>query len=105
MQITSMHVDITPSMKALIEEKFAHIQGHFHSIDQEKCHIIYHESYRLFEVELTVHLDHEQFFTKKSNATFAIALQEATQAVLHSLEKHKTKLSAKHQNHHHNEPM
>ncbi|SBO09151.1 Sigma 54 modulation protein / S30EA ribosomal protein [Vibrio mediterranei] len=99
MNITSKGVTLTESMEELVSERVAHLASHAPTLDNVRCHIIYHDSYQEFECELFVHHEKKELFAKERGTDFKQTLSHTCAAMAHQLEKQKTQHSKKHQNH------
>ncbi|GEA52266.1 hypothetical protein VIN01S_30700 [Vibrio inusitatus NBRC 102082] len=85
------HITLSDAMKDHCEHDIHRLSHHHPRISEVSISIIYHESYKQFDIEVKAHLDHKWYFVKFEGTDFNLTVSKAVQGLHHELNKTKTK--------------
>lgn len=91
-KFNAQHIKLTDAMKAHCEHDKNRLFRHYPNLSDFSVSIIYHESYKRFDIELKAHLNHQWYYVKFSGPDFNLTVSEAMQGLEHELDKAKTKV-------------
>ena len=88
--LTGHHMDITPSIRAYVNEKFERLQRHFDHITN--IHVILTVEKERHKAEATVHVNRGNLFADSENDDMYAAIDSLIDKLDRQILKHKEKL-------------
>ena len=92
--ITGHHVDITPALRAYVEEKFERLERHFDNITN--AHVILEIEKDRQKAEATVHISKGQVYADSEDENMYAAIDSLADKLDRQVKKHKEKLKDHH---------
>ncbi len=92
--VTGHHVEITDSLKAFVDEKFAKLERHFEHITN--IHVILTVEKERQKAEATVHVNRGNLFAENEQDDMYAAIDGLIDKLDRQLKKHKEKLTDHH---------
>lgn len=97
--ITGHHVDITPALRAYVEEKLERLERHFDNITN--AHVILEIEKDRQKAEATIHVSRGQVYADSEDENMYAAIDSLADKLDRQIKKHKEKLK----NHHRGEGL
>lgn len=95
LNLTGHHVEITPSLRSYVDEKFARLERHFdHVFD---VHVILNVEKLRHTAEATVHVNGNDLFADATDEDMYAAIDRLIDKLDRQVKKHKEKLQDHHQ--------
>lgn len=88
--ITGHHVDITPALRAYVENKFGRLERHFDNMTN--VHVILGIQKERMKAEATIHVTRGNLFADAEHADMYAAIDGLVDKLDRQLKKHKEKL-------------
>lgn len=88
--ITGHHVDITPALRAYVEEKFARLERHFDQMTN--VHVILGMQKERRKAEATLHVTRGNLYADAEHEDMYAAIDSLADKLDRQLKKHKEKL-------------
>jgi len=92
--ITGHHVDITPALRAYVEEKLERLERHFDNITN--AHVILEIEKDRQKAEATVHVSRGQVYADSEDENMYAAIDSLADKLDRQIKKHKEKLKDHH---------
>ena len=92
--ITGHHVDITPALRAYVEDKFERLERHFDNITN--AHVILEIEKDRQKAEATVHISRGQVYADSEDENMYAAIDSLADKLDRQVKKHKEKLKDHH---------
>ncbi len=92
--ITGHHVDITPALRAYVEEKLERLERHFDNITN--AHVILEIEKDRQKAEATIHVSRGQVYADSEDENMYAAIDSLADKLDRQIKKHKEKLKDHH---------
>ena len=92
--ITGHHVDITPALRAYVEEKFERLERHFENMTN--AHVILEIEKDRQKAEATIHISRGQVYADSEDESMYAAIDSLADKLDRQIKKHKEKLKDHH---------
>jgi len=92
--ITGHHVDITPALRAYVEEKFERLERHFENMTN--AHVILQIEKDRQKAEATIHISRGQVYADSEDESMYAAIDSLADKLDRQVKKHKEKLKDHH---------
>jgi len=92
--ITGHHVDITPALRAYVEEKFERLERHFENMTN--AHVILQIEKDRQKAEATIHISRGQVYADSEDESMYAAIDSLADKLDRQIKKHKEKLKDHH---------
>ncbi len=92
--ITGHHVDITPALRAYVEEKLERLERHFDNITN--AHVILEIEKDRQKAEATIHVSRGQVYADSEDENMYAAIDSLVDKLDRQIKKHKEKLKDHH---------
>ena len=92
--ITGHHVDITPALRAYVEEKFERLERHFDNMTN--THVILEIEKERQKAEATIHVSRGNIYADSEDENMYTAIDSLTDKLDRQIKKHKEKLKDHH---------
>ncbi len=92
--ITGHHVDITPALRAYVEEKLERLERHFDNITN--AHVILEIEKDRQKAEATIHVSRGQVYADSEDENMYAAIDSLANKLDRQIKKHKEKLKDHH---------
>ena len=92
--ITGHHVDITPALRAYVEEKFERLERHFDNMTN--THVILEIEKERQKAEATIHVSRGNIYADSEDENMYAAIDSLTDKLDRQIKKHKEKLKDHH---------
>lgn len=92
--ITGHHVDITPALRAYVEEKLERLEKHFDNITN--THVILEIEKDRQKAEATIHVSRGQVYADSEDENMYAAIDSLADKLDRQIKKHKEKLKDHH---------
>ncbi len=92
--ITGHHVDITPALRAYVEEKLERLERHFDNITN--THVILEIEKDRQKAEATIHVSRGQVYADSEDENMYAAIDSLADKLDRQIKKHKEKLKDHH---------
>ena len=92
--ITGHHVDITPALRAYVEEKFERLERHFDNMTN--AHVILEVEKERQKAEATIRVSKGNIYADSEDENMYAAIDSLTDKLDRQIKKHKEKLKDHH---------